>query len=660
VRLHPLVWLTLRNYRNVLRQRLRTLRSPSRAFALCLIVAGLVLVARQREAAETAVAMRTQTTSTSTGAGGADRAPKPSPTLRAIGRLRDEPDSVAFGMALLLLGFLAVAWLNPVHENPLEMTAAETATLLPAPLPRWQIVIYKVARWQLPLLLHSLVLTVVLSGTRDLGGSLRRAFAFWVLIAAWRTHRGFVGIARATLEAARLTALVRLVTAALAIGLFAVVWTHRDLTGDGDRLLDALEALPRWAADDGWRWPLLPLLALTTPIARSGDAEPWLFALPPALAVLALLVLTVVAADEAFQRASAGEARATDRPERAARTLLSLPPWGPRALALSYRQLAPHLRWSALAAPLGSALGVLVAGFALPRLGLTDASLLLTGLLVSFTCFFVLPFAPLIVRLDIRREMERIDSLRALPLPSTHVLAALAFAEWLACLVVQGTFVALLVANLVGRGIPFATIAPWLARLLPFWPLLTLLGVSACQLGALTFPTWVAPSNPRGPRIDAVGGRMLTLLGFGGGLGLLALPPYLAGSEIAKLVRASTGEGPLAALSFVASFATVTFAEAWLLLERARVAYEKLAIHDPTRGTSLAPPRTTTSLSRAPRRVGSGLRSSRPDLRRSRASSCRGGRSATTSSVRTTRGTRGRARASTRRESPAPSPDRAA
>lgn len=586
--MHPLLWLMGSNYRNVLSKRLRTLRSPGRFLALVLIVAGLLLLARQREAAEKLVERSMRPTLGQNAAHAprtaAGTAPPPSPVLAALGTVRDDPEAIALAMALVIATFMSVTWLNPVRENPLELTEAESATLVPAPLRRWEIVVYKVARWQIPLLFHSTVLTLVLAGPNDLGGGLRRSLAFWILMATWRTQRGFVAIVRATLEAIRLSVVVR-VGAAFAIGLVvAVLWVNRGPELDGDRVLTVLTALPQLAQNDTLRLLLWPALALTRPIAHSGDTESWFATLPAAFAVLVLVIALVVLADAGFQRATAGDRTRQEDVHREARTPFPLTPTGHPAFALTYRQLAPHLRWSSLGTPIGVVVGVSFAGWLLPEVGLADPSLLLSALVVSLTFFFVLPLAPLFVRLDIRREMERIDVLRGLPLPPGQVLAALGAAEWLACLAVQGGALLIFATNMLGRGTPPAQWVPWIERVAPFWPAVTLLGVCLCQLGALTFPTWVAPSNPRGPRIDAVGGRLLTLLGFGGGLFALGLLPLSAASVAAAFAGDGSTRGPLARAATVVAFYIVAIAEAIVLHAWAVRTYEQLAAHDPARG----------------------------------------------------------------------------
>jgi nitroreductase len=578
--LSPLVWLLFQTYRNVLRKRLQSFRSPGKILGLAVFVGLLALLGRQRTLAERAME-RSLASPPSTGqlTAHAQQANAAShELLRALSAVRADPEAIGLGLALLFACFTAVAWLNPIVENPLELTEAETSILLTSPLPRWQVVVYKVARWQLPLLLHSLALTAILAGSDDAAGNLRRAFAFWILIASWRTHRGFAGILRAALHARGGLALWSaraLFTAAIAFAI-GLLWAHGRGAPDADETLSLLRALPAMAHDATLRLVLFPWLALTVPIARSGDAQAWAETLAPALAVLAVTVLLVVRADAVFEETAAAEGQRASRNGWQRRALFPLASVGSPVLALVFRQLAPHLRLAALRRPLLLVCAVLAVSYALPTLELHDAEGFLTGLLATIGLLFVVPLAPLLVRLDIRREMERFDVLRALPLPTRQLLLALGGAEWLACLGVQTLVLGLLIAN--------AALSPTLSAWLPIFlspkllvlPGVTAIAVALCQLGALTFPTWVTPTTARGPRIDAVGGRLMTLLSFGFSMALLLAAPLFAGSFLGHtffpIARRGAGYDTL----FLLGFYLAIGAEILLLGGLSERAYDRL------------------------------------------------------------------------------------
>jgi ABC-2 type transport system permease protein len=578
----PLFWLLLRTYRNVLRKRLASFRSPGKMFGLVAVLGLLALLGRQRTIAEHALERSLAQPPPGGGLGAATTGTSAGQELLgAIAAVRADPEAIGLALALLFACFTAVAWLNPIVENPLELTEAETAILLTGPLPRWQVVVYKVARWQLPLLLHSLALTAILAGTGDALGNLRRAFAFWILIASWRTHRGFAGILRAALHARGGIVLwtARALFTAAIVAVLALLWAHGQATPDADETLSLLRALPTMARDETLRLVLFPWLALTVPIARSGDAAAWAETLAPALAVLATTVLLVVRADAAYEQSAAAEGQRASRNGWTRRALWPLASIGSPALALVFRQLAPHLRLAALRRPLTIVAVVVLASYALPALELHDAEGFLTGLLATIGLLFVVPLAPLLVRLDIRREMERIDVLRALPLPTRQLLLALGGAEWLACLAVQTTALGLLLVN--------AALSPALARWVPLFlsakllvlPGTTAIAVALCQLGALSFPSWVTPATARGPRIDAVGGRLMTLLSFGFAMAFLLAAPLSAGSFLGHSFCASPRDPGYDAL-FLLGFYAVIGAEIVLFVGLSERAYDRLG--DPT------------------------------------------------------------------------------
>lgn len=573
----PLLWLLLRTYRNVLRKRLATLRSPGKMIGLAAVLGLLALLGRQRTLAERA--MERSLAAPSVGQGEPSRVNASAAgreLLQSIADVRADPEAMGLALALLFACFTAVAWLNPIVENPLELTEAETSILLTSPLPRWQVVVYKVARWQLPLLLHSLALTAILAGSDDAWGNLRRAFAFWILIASWRTHRGFAGILRAAIHARG--GLVLWASRGLFLALFGgvswLLWQQRGADVAGDQTLRFLQALPAMARDDTLRIVLFPWLALTVPIARSGDAAAWAETIAPALAVLAVTVLLVVRADAAYERSEAAEGQQTSRNSAMRRALFPLASTGSPVIALVFRQLAPHLRLSALRRPVALVVVVLGASYAFPALGMHEAQDFLTGLLATVGVLFVLPMAPLLIRLDVRREMERIEVLGALPLSPRRVLLALGGAEWIACLALQTLAIGLVIANTAltpsrARWVPLL-----LSSKLLILPGATAVAVALCQLGALSFPTWVTPTTARGPRIDAVGGRLMTLLSFGFAMAFLLAAPSFAGSFLAQSF--AVPHSAHASRVFLLGFYVVIAAELSVFFGLSERAYERL------------------------------------------------------------------------------------
>ena len=294
--------------------------------------------------------------------------------------------------------------------------------------------------------------------------------------------------------------------------------------------------------------------------------------MPVALAGLSAVVFLVVRADRAFAHATTSAERAIEDPARAARTIFRPGPAGSPALAVAFRQLAPFLRVRWLTGRVLGVLGVVVAGVVLPR----ETSSIVAALPVSvlgFAAAFMMLFGPLVVRLDVRREIERLDVLRALPLRGEHVLLAVGAAGIIATSTVQAT---LLLALSVLLPVRAPAVVRAFSVLLLTWPMVTSLGVAVCQLAALLFPTWVTPSNPRGPRIDAIGGRLVALLGYSGSVALLVLPPAVAALALLQTASALGATHLVGRIFFLLTFYFVGGLELWLLSRVSRWAFDRI------------------------------------------------------------------------------------
>ncbi|MBM7116299.1 putative ABC exporter domain-containing protein [Archangium primigenium] len=123
-------------------------------------------------------------------------------------------------------------------------------------------------------------------------------------------------------------------------------------------------------------------------------------------------------------------------------------------------------------------------------------------------------FGPSSVRVDLRMDLPRLEQLRALPLTGRQVVAAELAAP---ALLLGGTQIVLLVLAMglaLWRGGPWAEtwVAGGLAALCVL-PAVTLGGLFVQNAAVVLFPAWLPPEGERARGLEAMGQRLLTLVG---------------------------------------------------------------------------------------------------------------------------------------------------
>lgn len=485
----PLPWLAATTALRRFRRRLARLREPARAVAALLAVGYLGAIL----------------------AWGGGRAAAPPPASLVL----------AVGGAGLTLAALAV-WLLGTAP-PYALSAAESAWLLPAPLPLGRVLAHKAAQAQGILLLQALLWTLLTAPGR--AGGARRAVAIALLLtvvalhrqlaatlrAAWRPHAAARDRRGATAAVGLLVALALL--AASAIGPLAF------LGPDGARLAAVAE-------HPAARAVLAPARFLLAPVVAATAAE-WRAALPAALAVLLAHAAALACAVRRWPGATAdlllgGGARA-DIAGAADAPLWPLAPRGSLVGALLWRHVtaAARRRRLLLAAAAGVGLVALTAWCA-ERAPAAAAVLGAVGLVWGG---FALVLGPQYVRADLRLDLDRLATLRAWPVPGAAHVAASAAAT--ALLLGAGLLV---LAAVAAAGLP--AVRPPDAR--PAWAVAAALALAALAwlasliqtAGAILYPEWVRGVPRRG--VEALGAGLLGSAASAVAMAVLAALPSAA------------------------------------------------------------------------------------------------------------------------------------
>jgi ABC-2 type transport system permease protein len=224
-----------------------------------------------------------------------------SPT-RSIG-LQDLELASACGLALLA----AKWWLIGGANSTLAFSAPEVQFLFPAPIPRRDLVLYKLGRMQLSLIISALVITFFVRRAGSPLPPLLRVVSLWILFCTLSLHQVAAALVRASAaqpgrgrprHAVPLFVAggVLLVLVAAALRAWPGARSMADMPAALDRVSHALHApLP-----SALLWPFF--VALHPSYAET--PRTWLLALGPALVLLALHMVWVLRADSTFEDAA--------------------------------------------------------------------------------------------------------------------------------------------------------------------------------------------------------------------------------------------------------------------------------------------------------------------------------------------------------------------
>ncbi len=344
--------------------------------------------------------------------------------------------------ALLLLA--ARWWLSRPDRTALAFSPAEVHLLFPAPVSRRTLVQSKLARSQLAILLNVVIWVVLLRGS---GGSMdgwQRGIALWILFSTFTLHRLAAALVRLNASQHRAAgykraALPTVVFAAMFGTIAVVLWQARPAIMDAWLLgpTAAFDVVHQALGQPIAAIVLSPVLALVAPVFAASSTE-WLFAIGPALLVLALHFVWVVRTDAAFEEAAleASQERAkavaamrgtqlnTKRSKRGGvARVFPLPAWGHPAITIAWKNAAAAIRgggWVkqniAIFVFVAAALGV----FQL-ALGLNIEVVL--GMMSAWG-FMLLLIGPIWTRFDLRLDLRDLTTIRTLPLSGRSIVTA--------------------------------------------------------------------------------------------------------------------------------------------------------------------------------------------------------------------------------------------
>lgn len=450
---------------------------------------------------------------------------------------------VPFYCGVGLMVAAALSWLFPGRSPLLEFSAAETALLVPAPISRRQLLIYRVLRSQVAVLFGSLIFALVFP-RGSFEARLRGLLAIWLLmsttqvfftgISLWRSGVVKNGLAK------RVRGLSMALTAGggvlLAVGLAREAWRTpiANVQAAGEALARVLErgSMPILVA---------PFVALARPFF-AGTWTEFLPAFAVALAIYLAIVGWMLVSDAMVELTSeprldapaptAGRRRAVKYKARNVSWLLT--PEGRAETAFVWKATLQTFRVvdrRTLFRILFIVMWFVIVPLLSPR---TRGFAQVLGTFAAFGALFFTLLGPQMVRMDLRSDLQHLETMKTWPVPAAAVVRGEML--WPGMLVTAIVWLLLIAALILSQNaFPRIDLSVRLAvglAALIFAPALIFAQFTIHNAAALIFPAWIASGQGRPRGVDAMGQRLIMF----GGIMLVMMVALLPSAIIAGIL----------------------------------------------------------------------------------------------------------------------------
>jgi hypothetical protein len=437
-------------------------------------------------------------------------------------------------VVLAMVGLVTFAtswWLFGGDKTTLAFSLAETSFLFPAPLSRRAIIGYKLFRAQLTILINAAIFIFLMRRGVGYLPSGYRAISLWMLFTTLNFHRVGAALVRTSWiehkqHALRQNLIPTLVLVAMILGVLATGmdgWVHVAGAFREQGFLAAVSSARRLMETAPAKYVLWPVHAIVTPVFVT-TVHDWSAALPPAILVLMLHAWWVVRTDAAFEEAAiaasyervrrieAWRSRrySAPRPEEISRTGFVMPSAGHPAIAIVWKNLLCLRRTMQFRVFIAPLIMSVTWGWAFGN----DRGLM-GGIAIACAAFAgaLTFFGPMLVRNDLRQDMQNLTAIKTLPLSGRNVVMAevmssalpIAAAQYVV-LIVAGVF-ALLMTDPMPMNLVVTVLAVSLPALLAFATVMV-----AVQNGApVLFPGWVRLGTVVGGGMENLGQGVMSM-----------------------------------------------------------------------------------------------------------------------------------------------------
>jgi hypothetical protein len=490
-------------------------------------------------------------------------------------------------VGLLLLAAAAVSWVFPAQSSLLEFSRPETQFLFPAPLTRRQLLMHRLLRSQIAVFFGAVIMALAYPGT-SASGRFRAAAGMWILLMISHVYFTGVTLARAGVASTRpgtrwiawapvmiLMSAAGIVGAAVAMEVAATpVATFRE----------ALLVLSNVSMHGASHIVLLPFAAAVRPLFSDSLGE-FARAVPAAAAVYALLLVWVLATDQAFDTAAEEMLERHARmPEKPAPVYQARPiGW---TLALTGRPEHAFI-WKAslqtfrivdrrILMRLILVLAWIIAVVLLAPRARGFAQMI--GVFAAIGSGFATLMAPQLLRLDLRQDLQHLELLKTWPVRAAAVIRGEII--WPAVVVTVMAWSLGAVALLFSAAVFSQTGIHWRLAIgigaMIITPALVFAQYTIHNAMALLFPAWVSVGSGRPRGVDAIGQRLILL----GGTWLMLMLSLVPGALVGALLWAAfyRFSGPWILVPAALACAALVAIEVLLMIEAIAPAYERLDI----------------------------------------------------------------------------------
>jgi hypothetical protein len=485
-------------------------------------------------------------------------------------------DAMVLVGSVALLAFVTLYWVWPGPRRlRLGFSRADVQFLLTAPIPRADVLRYKLLRAQLGALFGAAIMTVFLRP-----GGLTSGWVFWVGMTAFMAAVN-LHVAGASLwlhdetQSAGRQAWRRWPQLALLISCGAViaaaagsVRSNTDGAVELGSLMDRLVTdLSAGAAGIAlWPWKALVELPL------SSDPGEFLRHLPVVLGILVVNYVWVTRSHVPFEEAAADMAeRRTNalsgpqptarRSAHGGRVPFELAPVGRPEVAVLWKNLLMLGRHVSVSLVVRVVAVLVIIAVASSRGERSDGIVTAVTSVATIAMLMGTFVGPQLVRHDLRQDLAYLETLKLWPLRGAEIVRGEVLAPTIVLVSVVWT------AAVVGTAMAgdWWTEGPaWMTGGQISWAVsamlvtagLIFLQVIAHNAIAIAFPAWARIGAGRAQGIDVMGQRMLMLAGMLATVMVAALPAAFVGAAVAAVAYAVTGTVPVLAL---AAAAAVTF-----------------------------------------------------------------------------------------------------
>lgn len=488
--------------------------------------------------------------------------------------------------ALVVFVIVAGIWIFGGDRSALAFSEAEVAMLLPAPVPRRTLIVYKLAQSQVVILINVAIWVLLLRRNALSSDPLVLAApAIWVIFTTLNLHRMGAALTRAsTVEyrAAGTTrkwiarvlgfALVAAVVGAFLAAPMDVLYRSGAAVPVANDPLPILHTFMAFLKSTGVQTVLYPARLVTAPIFAP-RASAWALAMAPALGIVLLHVWWVLRSDAAFEEAAAlASAERAKRIEAirsrrmtaavpvkaAGKRTIALAPTGIPAVAIGWKNAISLMRSVQIGAVLRLPILLIgIAAFIGSKVGDPAGIIgIVAAILGMLGPFFVVQ----VLRHDLRSDMLHLPFLKSLPLAGADMVLAEVLSTALP--MAAGQFVLFALAGVAASMSTKATHIPAsiVVGVLIASPLtLIALDGAICTIlngTAVLFPGWIRLGPAAASGMEVIGQNMLSMITTFAAFVLMLLIPTLVGAGTWYALRTR----PAAAVTVACALGAVALA----------------------------------------------------------------------------------------------------